>query len=259
MEYGMLIELHNVRKVYATGPLEVVALHDVSLGIEAGEFVAIMGPSGSGKSTLMNLLGLLDRPSSGRFVFAGMDIAGKNDNALARIRREQLGFVFQSFNLFPRADALKNVAMPLVYAGVSPRERHRRARAMLERVGLAERADHRPVQLSGGQQQRVAIARALVNEPAVILADEPTGALDSTTGASILALIQELNEQGVTILMVTHDERVARHAGRIIRLFDGRVVEDSPVARPLRALDETTVELPTEAVVLAEEGEYAHR
>jgi putative ABC transport system ATP-binding protein len=229
MEREMLIELQNVRKVYTSAAVEVIALNDVTLQVDRGEYLAIMGPSGSGKSTLMNLLGLLDRPSSGTFRFAGQDLAGKSDNDLARLRREQLGFIFQSFNLFPRSNALKNVSMPLVYAGVAPAERERRARAMLERVGLEARADHRPYQLSGGQQQRVAIARALVNQPAVILADEPTGALDSATGASILALIQELNEQGVTILMVTHDEQVARHASRIIRLFDGRIVEDSRV------------------------------
>jgi putative ABC transport system ATP-binding protein len=238
MENLMLIELQHVRKVYASGPLEVVALHDISLGVAPGEFVAIMGPSGSGKSTLMNLLGLLDRPSTGRFFFDGEDLGNKKDNYLARLRREKIGFIFQSFNLFPRANALKNVAMPLLYAGVAPAERRRRAMAMLEQVGLADRAHHRPRELSGGQQQRVAIARALVNNPRMILADEPTGALDSVTGESVLAILQELNVRGVTILMVTHDERVAQHAGRTIRLFDGRITEDTPLAVPLRAMAE---------------------
>lgn len=235
----MLIELRNVQKVYTTGDVEVRALQNIDLNVADGEFLAIMGPSGSGKSTLMNLLGLLDRPSAGQFWFAGADLAAENDNGLARLRREQFGFIFQSFNLFPRIDALRNVAQPLVYAGVAPGERARRAHTMLDRVGLGDRAHHRPSQLSGGQQQRVAIARALVNEPAVILADEPTGALDSTTGASILGLIKDLNAQGVTILMVTHDEQVAGHASRIIRLLDGRIVEDRSLAPPRAA----TVEL----------------
>jgi ABC-type lipoprotein export system ATPase subunit len=231
----MLIELSNVGKTYSTGPVAVPALCDISLRVAAGEFVAIMGPSGSGKSTLMNLLGLLDRHSTGTIRLAGEDLRGKSDGQLARLRREQLGFVFQSFNLFPRASALKNVAMPLVYAGVAPGERRRRARAMLEQVGLGERAHHRPRELSGGQQQRVAIARALVNDPAMILADEPTGALDSKTGEGVLALLQQLNARGVTLLVVTHDEHVARHAKRVIRLFDGRVVHDADVPAPLRA------------------------
>jgi putative ABC transport system ATP-binding protein len=234
----MLIELQHVRKVYASASLEVVALHDIGLEVAAGEFVAIMGPSGSGKSTLMNLLGLLDRPTTGRFLFDGEDLGGKKDNYLAQLRREKIGFIFQSFNLFPRANALKNVAMPLLYAGVAPAERRRRALAMLEQVGLADRAHHRPRELSGGQQQRVAIARALVNNPRMILADEPTGALDSVTGASVLGMLQELNARGVTILMVTHDEHVAQHAGRIIRLFDGRIVEDRPTSVPLQAVAE---------------------
>ncbi len=231
----MLIELRNVHKVYTTGDIEVVALNHIDLSVAQGEFLAIMGPSGSGKSTLMNVLGLLDRPSSGQFWFAGADVARESDAGLARLRREQLGFVFQSFNLFPRVNARNNVAQPLVYAGVAPRAREQRANAMLERVGLAERAGNRPHQLSGGQQQRVAIARALVNEPAVILADEPTGALDSATGASILGLLKDLNAQGVTILMVTHDEQVAGHAKRIIRLLDGRIVEDRSLVQPSTA------------------------
>jgi putative ABC transport system ATP-binding protein len=230
-----VIDLRGVSKAYRTGPLAVRALEEVSLRVARGEFVAIMGPSGSGKSTLMNLLGLLDRPSAGAYLLDGVDLHGKGEGELARLRRERLGFVFQSFNLFPRASALDNVARPLAYAGVGRGERRRRARAMLERLGLADRAGHRPHELSGGQQQRVAIARALVNDPDVILADEPTGNLDSASGAAVLGILQGLNDRGATLLMVTHDERVAHHAKRIIRLFDGRVVEDSAVPEPLRA------------------------
>jgi len=230
----MIIELRKVSKTYSTGPVRVTALEDVDLQVAAGEFVAIMGPSGSGKSTLMNIVGLLDRPTTGIFRFDGEEIGGKSDNYLARLRREKIGFIFQSFNLFPRANALKNVAMPLLYAGVHTGERRRRARAMLEQMGLAGRTNHRPWELSGGEQQRVAIARALVNNPVLILADEPTGNLDSRTGESVLGLLQELNERGVTIVMVTHDEHVARHTKRIIRLRDGLVLEDAKVTAPLR-------------------------
>jgi len=194
-----------------------------------------MGPSGSGKSTLMNLLGLLDRPSSGSYRFDGQEVARFGDTELAALRRSKLGFVFQSFNLFGRKSALDNVAAPLMYAGVPGRERRRRALATLERVGLADRAGHRPRELSGGQQQRVAIARALVNQPRVILADEPTGNLDQRTGEQVLGLLGDLHAAGVTLLLVTHDERVARHAQRVLRLVDGRLVADETVAEPLRA------------------------
>ncbi|HEX8228094.1 MAG TPA: ABC transporter ATP-binding protein [Chloroflexia bacterium] len=234
----MIIELRDVSKTYSTGPVRVTALRDVDLQVAAGEFVAVMGPSGSGKSTLMNLLGLLDRPTTGLFRFDGEDIGGKSDNYLARLRREKIGFIFQSFNLFPRANALKNVALPLLYSGVPSGERRRRAKAMLEQLGLADRMNHRPWELSGGQQQRVAIARALVNNPVLILADEPTGNLDSKTGESVLALLQELNDRGVSILVVTHDERVAHHTKRIIRLRDGMVIEDTGVTSPLRIAGE---------------------
>ena len=220
-----VIELDSVTKVYRS-TVPVTALDGVSLTVEAGEFVAIMGQSGSGKSTLMNLLGLLDRPTRGRYRFDGREMAGQSDGQLAALRRQRLGFVFQSFNLFPRKSALDNVALPLTYARVARAERRRRAFGMLERVGVADRARHRPAELSGGQQQRVAIARALVNEPAVILADEPTGNLDSRTGEEILALLADLNERGVTLLVVTHEDVVARRATRIVRLADGRVVGD---------------------------------
>lgn len=235
----MIVELRKVSKVYSTGPVKVTALQDATLQIAPGEFVAIMGPSGSGKSTLMNILGLLDRPTNGAFLFDGEDIGGKNDNYLARLRREKIGFIFQSFNLFPRSNALKNVAMPLLYAGVPAGTRYQRARVMLEQMGLSDRMSHRPWELSGGEQQRVAIARALVNNPVLILADEPTGNLDSKTGESVLALLRELNESGVTIVMVTHDERVASYTKRIIRLLDGRIMEDTRLAAPLRIADRT--------------------
>jgi ABC-type lipoprotein export system ATPase subunit len=224
-----VLELANIRKVYPAA-VPVTALDGVTLDVNGGDFVAIMGASGSGKSTLMNLLGLLDRPTDGTYRFEGREVASLSDGELARIRRERLGFVFQSFNLFARKTALDNVALPLAFAGVGRDDRRRRAQQMLERVGLADRADHRPAELSGGQQQRVAIARALVNEPALILADEPTGNLDSRTGAEILEILRGLNETGVTLMVVTHDERVASMARRVIRLSDGRVVADEVAA-----------------------------
>ncbi len=230
-----IIDLQDVSKVYATGPVKVTALDHASLRIARGDFVAIMGPSGSGKSTLMNLIGLLDRPTEGTIMFEEQDLRGKNDNDLARVRREKLGFIFQSFNLFPRINALKNVSMPLQYAGVSSAERSRRAKAMLEQMGLGDRLSNRPWELSGGQQQRVAIARALINNPVLILADEPTGNLDSKSGEIVLALLQQLNDLGATIVVVTHDERVASHTKRIVRLLDGRIVEDRQVDSLLRA------------------------
>jgi len=224
------IDLRNVRKVYKNGALEVPALLGVSILIQRGEYVAIMGPSGSGKSTLMNVIGCLDRATSGSYHLDGEDVSHLDDNALAEIRLRKLGFVFQGFNLLARTDALKNVALPLFYAGVPARERARRGTAVLTEVGLADRAHHKPNELSGGQQQRVAIARALVNDPAVLLADEPTGNLDSKTSADIMGLFSKLHGSGRTILMVTHDEGVAGHAQRIIRLRDGLVVADEAAA-----------------------------
>ncbi len=220
------IVLRGITKTYKTGTLEVPVLHGIDLTVQRGEYVAIMGPSGSGKSTLMNIIGCLDRPTTGTYVLDGEDVSNLNDNALAEIRLKKLGFVFQGFNLLARTDALKNVALPLFYAGVNGRERQRRAMHVLDEVGLRDRAHHKPNELSGGQQQRVAIGRALVNDPAVLLADEPTGNLDTKTSADIMALFDKLHEGGRTILMVTHDEAVARRARRIIRLLDGLIVAD---------------------------------
>jgi putative ABC transport system ATP-binding protein len=222
-----VIELEEVHKVYRTGAVEVHALRGVSLQIERGEFAAIIGASGSGKSTLMNLLGFLDRPTNGVYRFDGQDVSQFGKRALARLRNRKLGFVFQGFNLIKRQTALENVELPLVYAGVRLRERRERAQELLQLVGLADRADHQPNQLSGGQQQRVAIARALVNRPQVLLADEPTGNLDSTTGAEILAEFQRLNvEQGQTIILVTHDATIAACAKRRITVRDGLIAND---------------------------------
>ncbi|HET9097244.1 MAG TPA: ABC transporter ATP-binding protein [Candidatus Baltobacteraceae bacterium] len=228
---GYAIDVRDVAKTYKSGSLEVQALRGVTFSIRRGEYVAIMGPSGSGKSTLMNVLGCLDRATSGTYMLDGVDVSGLDDNALAQIRLKKLGFVFQGFNLLPRTDAIKNVALPLFYAGVPPRERIAAAKAQLAEVGLGDRGDHKPNELSGGQQQRVAIARALVNDPAVLLADEPTGNLDSKTSVEILGLFERLNAAGRTIIMVTHDENVASHAKRILRVLDGLVVSDGPPAR----------------------------
>lgn len=222
------IRLREIRKTYKTGSLEIPVLHGIDLDVAHGEYVAIMGPSGSGKSTLMNLIGCLDRATSGSYVLDGEDVSGLNDNRLAEIRLKKLGFVFQGFNLLARTDAIKNVALPLFYAGVGAGERRRRALAVLEEVGLSDRAKHKPNELSGGQQQRVAIGRALVNDPAVLLADEPTGNLDTKTSADIMSLFDNLHASGRTIIMVTHDENVARRARRVIRLLDGLVVADEP-------------------------------
>jgi putative ABC transport system ATP-binding protein len=219
-----LIRVEQLTKDYALGDTVVHALAGVTLAIEAGEFVAVMGPSGSGKSTFMNMIGCLDRPSSGNYWLAGEDVARMDSDALAAVRNKRIGFVFQQFNLLARTSALENVELPLMYANVSIADRHARAKEKLVQVGLGERADHQPSQLSGGQQQRVAIARALVNDPAIILADEPTGALDSKTGEEILALFKSLNAVGHTVIVVTHDPGVARHCAREIYLMDGRVV-----------------------------------
>jgi len=226
----MLIELHDVTKVYQMGDVEVRALNGVSLGIERGELTAIMGPSGSGKSTLMNILGCLDQVTSGEYLLEGTRIATLNDDQLAEIRNRRIGFVFQSYNLLSRTTALDNVEVPLIYAGAGGRARRQKAAEALEAVGLGDRLHHKPNELSGGQQQRVAVARALINDPSIILADEPTGNLDTKTGLEIIALFQRLNEErGITVLYVTHDAEIARFTRRIIRLRDGKVVEDTPV------------------------------
>jgi putative ABC transport system ATP-binding protein len=222
-----LIDVRDLRKTYKNGNLEVPVLLGITLEIHAGEFVAIMGPSGSGKSTFMNILGCLDRPTSGQYVIDGEDVSRLNDNRLAEIRNQKFGFVFQSFNLLARTTAIRNVELPMLYAGRGNREA--RAKWALERVGLAERMHHKPNELSGGQQQRVAIARALVNDPVVLMADEPTGALDTRTSVEIMDIFQELNREGRTVVMVTHEMDIAEHATRIIRFKDGLVVEDDTV------------------------------
>ncbi len=225
------IDVREVTKTYDLGDVKVEALRGVTFTIMPGEYVAIMGPSGSGKSTLMNTLGCLDRPTSGSYRLDGVDVSTLGDDALAAIRLKKLGFVFQGFNLLPRTSAMKNVALPLFYAGVGTKARNDMAATQLREVGLGDRMDHKPSELSGGQQQRVAIARALVNDPAVVLADEPTGNLDSQTSEEIMGLFHQLNDGGRTIIMVTHDEDVASHAKRIIRVRDGRIVDDQPTGR----------------------------
>jgi putative ABC transport system ATP-binding protein len=226
---GPLIVARELMKVYRMEGYSVTALNKVSLEIEAGEFVAVMGPSGSGKSTFMNLLGCLDTPSSGEYSLAGDKVSELSGDALASIRNRRIGFVFQSFNLLPRTTALENVELPLLYSHVVADERHRRALARLEHVGLADRAGHHPAQLSGGQQQRVAIARALVNDPVLILADEPTGALDTRTSFEVMGLLQELNARGMTVVLVTHEHDIADFAKRVISFRDGHVVDDRRV------------------------------
>jgi putative ABC transport system ATP-binding protein len=220
-----MIELDGVTKIYGNGEVKVRALGPVDLLIEEGDFVAIMGPSGSGKSTMMNILGCLDVPSTGRYTLDGIDVSKLRDNKLASIRNTRIGFVFQSFNLIPRTSALRNVELPLVYAGIRNNRRNR-AMAALERVGLGERAEHMPNELSGGQQQRVAVARALVTNPAIILADEPTGNLDTTSTVEIMRLLEELNEAGRTVVLITHEPEVAEFAKRVVELRDGHIVRD---------------------------------
>jgi putative ABC transport system ATP-binding protein len=222
----VLIEIRDLHRVYEVGTEKVHALNGVDLNIDVNEYVAIMGPSGSGKSTLMNLLGCLDTPTSGAYMLKGTDVGKLTDDELARIRNREIGFVFQTFNLLARADALHNVELPLVYAGVKHEERRQRARAALEMVGLGDRMKHKPNELSGGQRQRVAIARALVNKPSIILADEPTGNLDSVTGEEIMASFERIWSQGNTVILVTHEPDVAAHAHRVVRMRDGKIESD---------------------------------
>ncbi len=222
-----IIQTHELFKDYVMGDMVVHALRSVNITIQEGEFVAIMGPSGSGKSTFMNLIGCLDRPSGGKYELSGQDVSGMSDNQLAEVRNKRIGFVFQTFNLLPRTSAVKNVELPLMYAGV--KDRTAKAKAALEMVGLGQRMTHKPNELSGGQQQRVAIARAIVNDPVLILGDEPTGNLDSRTSEEIMALFQDLNRHGKTVVIVTHEEEIARHCKRIIRFKDGRCVVDEQV------------------------------
>ncbi len=225
-----MIRMRGIRKVYSTGRVEVTALKGVDLDVGANEYLAVVGPSGSGKSTLMNILGCLDTPTSGEYVLSGESVGGLDRNRLAEIRNRHVGFVFQNFNLLHYATALENVELPLLFAGVPTRERRERAAAMLERVDLADRMDHKPTELSGGQMQRVAIARALVNRPAMVLADEPTGNLDTVSGKGIVGLFQELFGAGQTIVMITHDMNVAKLASRIVQIRDGEIVEDRKAA-----------------------------
>ncbi len=222
----MLIDVQNLKKIYRLGDIEVPAIRGINMSIELNEYLAIMGPSGSGKSTLMNIIGCLDVPTEGTYILDKKDVSQLNDDELAEIRNKKIGFVFQTFNLLPRADALHNVELPLIYSGATRVKRRQMAVEALEKVGLADRMDHKPSELSGGQRQRVAIARALVNDPAIILADEPTGNLDSNTGEEIMEIFQQLHNAGNTIILITHEEYIANHSQRVIRLLDGLVQSD---------------------------------
>jgi len=231
----MIIQIENLFKIYRNGSIEVTALRDVSFSVEVSEFVSIMGQSGSGKSTLMNILGCLDTMSGGKYFLDGEDVSKIKGKNLAQIRNRKIGFVFQSYNLLPRLNALQNVELPMIYAGTRGRKRRQAALEALDRVGLADRVHHKPAELSGGQKQRVAIARALVNNPAILLADEPTGNLDSRSGEEIMSIFQRLNREGVTIVMVTHEPDIANHTNRIVAFKDGRIISDEPVLSPKQA------------------------
>ena len=243
-----VIKVEDLWKIYQLGEVQVEALRGVSFEIEEGEFVAIMGPSGSGKSTLLNILGCLDRPTRGRYFLDGQEVSQLNENQLAQIRNKKIGFIFQSFNLLPRLAALQNVELPLIYAGIPPQKRKEQAIKSLEAVGLGDRIHHYPNQLSGGQQQRVAIARALVNDPSIILADEPTGNLDTRSSEEIMHILQELNQEGKTIVLVTHERDIASHTHRILHFRDGQLVDNETIEQPVEAL-EVLKELVEEEVV----------
>lgn len=234
-----LIEIEKLSKFYKVGTETVKALRSVSVSIEQNEYVALMGPSGSGKSTLMNILGCLDSPTEGNYFLNGQDVSKMQDNQLAEIRNKEIGFVFQTFNLLPRSTALDNVALPLIYSGIGKSDRDNRALEVLDQVGLSDRVDHKPNELSGGQRQRVAVARALVNRPSIILADEPTGNLDSKTSIEIMGLFHEIHQAGNTIILVTHEEDIALHAHRIIRLLDGKIESDVINPNPRKIVKET--------------------
>lgn len=240
-----VIQVQDLTKVYTMGSQEVRALDGVSFELKENDYIAIMGPSGSGKSTLMNLIGCLDTPTSGTYILNGEDVSKFDDADLAEVRNREIGFVFQTFNLLPRTDCLSNVELPLIYSGVKTAERHERAAKTLERVGLGDRIDHKPNELSGGQRQRVAIARALVNNPSILLADEPTGNLDTQTGNEIMMLFEELYRMGNTIIVVTHEPEIAEHARRIIRLRDGKIESDEQVNNPVLDGEEVVIESAT--------------
>lgn len=230
-----MINIKNLSKVYKNGPIEVAALKEINLQIENKEFVAIMGPSGSGKSTLMNILGCLDKPTRGSYVLDGVQVSTLDEERLSQIRNQKIGFVFQTFNLLPRLNVLRNVELPMIYAGVPRNVRVKQAMAVLEKVGLKERVHHKPSEISGGQRQRVAIARALVNNPSIILADEPTGNLDTRSGEEIMAIFQQLNQEGASIIVVTHEKEIALHTQRIVTCRDGRIIEDKKIQDPINA------------------------